>query len=73
MKKYIAHGRISVYEHSLNVARLSYKMFSFLKLKDEESLVAGALLHDYYLYDTKGKITKNKNNSAQWEAFHESL
>lgn len=29
--------------------------------------------NDYYLYDTKGKITKNKNNSAQWEAFHESL
>ena len=58
MKKYIAHGRISVYEHCINVARLSYKLFSFLKLKDEESLVAGALLHDYYLYDWHDKSVK---------------
>ena len=52
LKDYIAHGKVTVYEHSLSVARESFKLNRKLKLNcDEETLIAGALLHDYYLYD----------------------
>jgi uncharacterized protein len=50
-KAHIQHGRISVYEHSLDVARLSFRMGAFFKIKDMESLVRAALLHDFFLYD----------------------
>jgi uncharacterized protein len=50
-KKFIQHGRITVYEHSLDVARLSFSMGEFFKIADKESLVRAALLHDFFLYD----------------------
>jgi len=50
-KTYIQHGSISVYEHSLSVARLSFSMGEFFKIKDKRSLVRSALLHDFFLYD----------------------
>ncbi|HAH63123.1 MAG TPA: phosphohydrolase [Treponema sp.] len=54
--KYIQHGSTSVYEHSVNVACTSLKIAFVLKSMlhfqvDEHSLVRGALLHDYFLYD----------------------
>ncbi len=52
MKTFVAHGCYSVYDHCLRVAIYSY---SYAKNKnldvDYESLIIGALLHDYYLYD----------------------
>lgn len=59
MKLYTQHGNVSTYEHSLFVAYYSY----FLSLKiskklDAKSIVRGAFLHDFYLYDWH----KNKNN-----------
>jgi uncharacterized protein len=56
MLKYIQHGSTSVYEHSVNVACTSLKISFVLKkvlhfTVDEHSLVRGALLHDYFLYD----------------------
>jgi uncharacterized protein len=52
LKSFIAHSNFSVYDHSLAVAELSY---SYAKKKqlaiDYRSLIVGALLHDYYLYD----------------------
>lgn len=51
-KNFIQHGNISVYEHSIFVAYLSYKISKKLNLKvDTKSLIRGALLHDYFLYD----------------------
>jgi uncharacterized protein len=50
-KAHIQHGRITVYEHSLDVARLSFRMGKLFKIKDMESLVRAALLHDFFLYD----------------------
>ena len=51
-KDYIQHGDTTVYEHSLMVAEESLKLARLLHLKiDEESLIKGALLHDYFLYD----------------------
>ena len=52
MKRFIQHGTVTTYDHVLSVARMSYRMNLFLKAKaDEEALVRGALLHDYFLYD----------------------
>ena len=52
LKDYIQHGKISVYRHSIMVAYHSYKLVCFLGLKvDKRSLIRGALLHDYFLYD----------------------
>ena len=61
MKNYMAHGKISVYDHCLNVCRLSYKMNETLRLNcDKNTLLVGGLLHDFYLYDWHdAKLNKN--------------
>ena len=52
MQHYIQHGRITTYEHCIRVATLSYLINRKLNLgSDERSLVRGAFLHDFYLYD----------------------
>ena len=46
------HGSTSVYEHSVNVAYKSLLLAENFRLPvDKQSLVRGALLHDYFLYD----------------------
>ena len=46
------HGSTSVYEHSVNVAYKSLLLVENYRLPvDKQSLVRGALLHDYFLYD----------------------
>ncbi len=51
-KKYLAHSSISVYEHSYNVAKRAYCLAKKKNLDiDYKSLIRGALLHDFYLYD----------------------
>lgn len=51
-KKYIQHGVFSVYDHSVTVALFCVWLAKFLHIKtDSRSLVRGALLHDYFLYD----------------------
>jgi uncharacterized membrane protein len=49
LKKY-KHHDLSIYDHVLKVAKLSYKFAKFLKL-DIKSTVRGALLHDFFFYD----------------------
>lgn len=52
MKKFTQHGDISCYTHCLMVAIYSYKFAQKLGINlDIESLVKGALLHDFFLYD----------------------
>lgn len=52
LKKYIQHGSVTVYEHSIHVAMFALKMNRKLGLNcRERDLVRGALLHDYFLYD----------------------
>lgn len=52
LKGFMAHKDFSVYAHSLAVAILSYNYARAKKLDlDYPSLIRGALLHDYYLYD----------------------
>ncbi len=55
-KQFIQHGETTVFEHCLAVAKFSLLIAHFLErtLKievDKDSLVRGALLHDYFLYD----------------------
>lgn len=51
-KQYIQHGSCSVYEHSVKVAFLCVFIATLFHLRvNRRSLVRGALLHDYFLYD----------------------
>ncbi len=46
------HGSTSVYDHSLAVAQMCLIIVHYLHIKtDISSLIRGALLHDYFLYD----------------------
>ncbi len=61
MSQFIAHGRTNVYEHSYRVAKLSYKICTILPIKlDIYSVVGGAMLHDFYLYDWHKEDPKHK-------------
>ena len=49
---FMQHGSYTVYDHSIHVAKTSFKLAKKLKLNvDYNSLIKGALLHDYFLYD----------------------
>ena len=49
---YIQHGTTSVFRHSVSVAYLSYYLAQKMHAPvDTHSLIRGALLHDYFLYD----------------------
>ncbi len=50
-KTFLHHRKITVYDHSVHVAEVSLKIADFLSVTvDEDSLIRGALLHDYFLY-----------------------
>jgi len=52
MKKYYAHKNVSCYEHTLRVCKGCLDFVNKYRIKcDIQSLIRGALLHDYYLYD----------------------
>ena len=64
--RYMQHGSTSVFRHSVSVAYYCY----YLAWKkhwdvDEKSLIRGALLHDYFLYDWHVKDASHK-----WHGFH---
>ena len=58
MKHFMQHGSVTTYEHCLSVAEKSFLLYKFLGFSDNEaSLVRGAFLHDYFLYDWhSGKV-----------------
>lgn len=52
MKNYIQHGKTSTFYHCLSVAYLSYHYSLRLPFYyNTRSLIRGAMLHDFYLYD----------------------
>lgn len=52
MERFVQHGRISTLQHSLSVAYYSYWLCRRLHARvDARSLIRGALLHDFFLYD----------------------
>jgi len=51
-RNHIQHGRVSCYSHCVAVSYYSLKYANRLGIRcNRESLVRGALLHDYFLYD----------------------
>ena len=51
-KGYIQHGAVSCYLHSFFVAYMSVWLAKRFRIRVHfRSLVRGALLHDYFLYD----------------------
>ena len=51
-KRYLQHGTVSVFEHSLFAACLCLRIAAVLHIRvDQRAMVRGALLHDYFLYD----------------------
>ena len=76
LKKFIHHGKVSTYEHSIAVARLCYEYAKKKKLDiDYKSLIRAALLHDYYLYDwhDKGKWHKPHGYKHPKIALHNAI
>ena len=52
LEAFIQHGACTRYEHCISVAYYSLIIARALRIRcDERSLVRGALLHDYFLYD----------------------
>lgn len=63
--KFIQHGNTSVFRHSVSVAYTSFWIAEKMKLNVEErTLIRGALLHDYFLYDWH-----EKDDSHKWHGF----
>jgi len=61
MKKFIQHGDITTFDHCLHVAYRSFYLAKKLNLGiDEKSLVYGAMLHDFFLYDWHDKTYQRK-------------
>lgn len=58
-KKYMHHGKKTVYEHSLEVSYLSYKVAKKIKFNYKETAIGG-LLHDFY-YEDWHKVKYQKN------------
>lgn len=56
MRQYIQHGSVTTYNHCLSVALLSYALAEKFRMPvNRRTLVAGAFLHDFYLYDWHSK------------------
>lgn len=63
MDCFIQHGQITCLTHCLAVASISYKVACRYKWNvDKKSLIRGALLHDYFLYDWHEK--------SDWHRLH---
>ncbi len=53
LEQYSQHQGHTTFHHSRHVAMSSYRLSQFLHLRiDGKALATGAMLHDYYLYNT---------------------
>lgn len=69
MKEIQMHRGSNCYEHSFKVAKLAMKraLRSQRKNIDLETLLIGAILHDYYLYDWRKDRSKLKGHAKKHE------
>jgi len=66
MKNYKQHGCVTTYEHCISVAKTSVELGEKLHMKtDLTTLVTGAVLHDFYLYDWHEK----DGGAHEWHGF----
>ena len=67
-KGFFQHGTVTVYDHSVAVALMCLQLAMLLHIQaDRRSLVRGALLHDYFLYDWHIKV-KGRPLHGFWHA-----
>lgn len=60
-KEFMQHGSTTVYDHSLYVTKTCFSLVKKLHLNvNKESLMKGALLHDYFLYDWHVKDSSHR-------------
>lgn len=59
-KNYKHHGNITVYDHSLKVSQVAYKIAKKLKSMDARSIAVGGLLHDFYDKPWQERTEKTK-------------
>lgn len=65
MDNFIQHGKVTCLQHSIAVAYYSYIAALGLPFKiDYFSLIRGAMLHDFFLYDWH-----DKNKGFRWHGF----
>ena len=50
LKKELHHG-ITRFEHSMRVARWTYRICNLLKIKNRDDIIKASLLHDFYIND----------------------
>ena len=51
-KQFVQHGTTTTYDHSVAVTEMCLRLAKkFHSKADERTLIRGALLHDYFLYD----------------------
>ena len=60
-KRFIQHANVSTYEHSVNVARMSLVVAQILRAK--VSLIRGASLNEFVLYDWHDKLAMPKDHA----------
>ena len=66
MDSYIQHGNVTTLAHCMRVARTCYSWSCRLNLKvNNEDLVTGALLHDFYLYDWHDRSTSRPHHATK--------
>lgn len=67
-KRFYQHGTVTVYDHSVAVALMCLRLAGLFRLRtDTRTLVRGALLHDYFLYDWHVKV-KGRPLHGFWHA-----
>ena len=67
-KRFYQHGTVTVYDHSVAVALMCLRLAALFRLRtDTRTLVRGALLHDYFLYDWHVKV-KGRPLHGFWHA-----
>lgn len=65
LENYMQHGNLTVKDHSINVANKAINYVDKYNIKcDKKSLVTGALLHDFFLYDWHDKGNRVGNFHA---------
>lgn len=74
LKELAHHGDVTRLEHSMSVAYESFRLANALKLKvDLKSMVRGALLHDFFLYDLKKERIKKHFTKHPYVAFNNAI
>ena len=74
LKEFAHHGSVTRLEHSMTVAYECFRVAQKLKLKvDMKSMIRGALLHDFFLYDLKNERMPKHMTKHPYIAFNNAV